>query len=339
MKRIVILLLCSVSLFCLACTGDAPQTGEPDHPIVIETENTPEIIEQQTAQPTDAVAGQTEKPAEATPAGETVQVEPTGVPTPVETPVPAFKTQVYDVYHEVGTSVSEAEMFRSDIDFDGKEEVISFRLDEENNTTTILINDMEVLFDTSSQLTEVVLIDLDPETPWINLLVEIDWASDDYVTTEVHLENGQPVKGVQTGGIGITEDGAVIVYGDSDFLGTKTFGAVATGESLTVEAEWFDCHHPSEEEIRDEFEVLVEWGDLLHTTREVPCTINGKPAKIAKDSYIYPVRINPVEGLCEVCTLDGITAVIAFTLDEDGWPYLIDGIPQDDYFEYILYAD
>lgn len=317
MKRIAILLLCSVLPFCLACTGNAPQTGAP--------ENTPEIIEQQ--------------PAEATLAGETVQGEPTAAAAPAATPAPAFKTQVYDVYREVGSSVSEAEMFRCDIDFDGKEEVISFRLDAESDTTAILIDDMEVLFDTSSQLTKVVLIDLDPETPWINVLVEIDWASDDYVTTEVHLENGQLVKGVQTGAIGVTEDGAVIVYGDSDFLGTKTFGSVATGESLTVDAEWFDCHHPSEEEIRDEFDVLVEWGDLLHTTREVPCTINGKPAKIAKDSYIYPVRINPSEGLCEVCTLDGITAIIAFTLEEDGWPYLIDGIPQDDYFEYILYAD
>ena len=324
MKKLMITALCLLLLMGVACTGNAPQTGEP--------ENTPEIIEQQTTEP---VAGQTEKTAETTPAGETVQVEP----TVAATSVPAFKTQVYNVYQEVGSSVSEAEIFRCDIDFDGKEEVISFRLDAENDTTTILIDDMEVLFDTSSQLTEVVLIDLDPETPWINVLVEIDWASDDYVTTEVHLENGQPVKGVQTGGIGITEDGAVIVYGESDFLGTKTFGSVATGESLTVDAEWFDCHHPSEEEIRDEFDVLVEWGDLLHTTREVPCTINGKPAKIAKDSFIYPVRINPVEGLCEVCTLDGITAVIAFTLEEDGWPYLIDGIPQDDYFEYILYAD
>ena len=330
MKKRLLCILCLMLMLSTACA-----------------DGTPEIIEQQTERPettTPAAENVQGEPSsvtapETTPAAENVQGEPSSVTAPVTTPVPAFTTRIYDVYREVGSSVSEAEMFRCDIDFDGKEEVISFRLDTEHDTTTILIDDREVLFDISSQLTQVVLIDLDSETPWINLLVEIDWASDDYVTTEVHLENGQPVKGVQTDAIGITEDGDVIVYRDCDFLGTRSFGSVATGELLTVSAEWFDCHHPSEEEIRDEFDSLVEWGDLLHTTREVPCMIHGKPAKIAKDSYIYLVRINPAEGLCEVCALDGTTAVISYTLAEDGWPYLIDGIPQDDYFEYILFAD
>ena len=38
--------------------------------------------------------------------------------------------------------------------------------------------------------------------------------------------------------------------------------------------------------------------------------------------------------------LDGVTAMIEFTMEEDSGPYLIDGISQDDYFEYeLLYAD
>ncbi len=321
MRKIILFALCLALLAGLACTKQGPK------PSAAATEPA-------------ASAEQPVETASPEPSPESILEIPIDLPTmePFDTAATGLP-MAYNVYDEVGVNVSEAEMFRCDIDFDGKEEVISFRRNEENNTTTILIDDREVLFDFSSELEKVVLIDLDPETPWINILVEIDWGSDDEVTTEVHLENGKPVKGVETGGIGITEDGSVIVYGETDFLGTKSFASVATGEKLTVNAEWYDLRYPTEDEIREEFDSLVEWGDLLHTTREVPCTIGGKPAMLAKGSYIYPVRINPSDMLCEVCTLDGITAVISFTLDEDGWPYLIDGIPQDDYFEYILYAD
>jgi hypothetical protein len=335
MKKTIVWLLCGLMLLCVACSGK-PETG---------SEKTAEPVAEQ---PTETP----EENPEPTPGSivDTPTAEPTDVPEnpatdePTEEPTPAYDTtglpMVYNLYEEVGFSVSEAEMFRYDIDFDGREEVISFRLDEDEDTTTILIDDQEVRFDFSSILSQVVLIDLDPETPYVNLLVEIDWGSDDYVTTELHLENDVPVKGVETGEIRIDEEGQVIVYQRCEFLGTRFLGAVAQGESLKADfSDWYDCYHPSDEEIREDFELLVEFGDLLHATRDIPCTINGKNAKIAKDSYVYLLRINPSEHLAEVCTIDGKVAVITYTIGEDDWPYMIDGVAQDDCFDNILHAD
>ena len=339
MKKSIIWMLCALLLLCAACAGkpdtETDQTTEPAVEQPTEAPTPESIMDIPTPEP----AG--EQPTEA-PTPESILDIPT--PEPTAEPTPEDDTtglpMVFNLYMEVGLSVSEAEMFRYDVDGDGKEEVISFRLDLEEDTTTILIDDQEVLFDISSMLSQVVLIDLDPDTPYVNLLVEIDWGSDDYVTTEVHLENGVAVKGVETGEIHVNEDGQVVVYDRCEFLGTHFIGGVAKGESLTADfSGWFDCYYPSEEEIEEDFEMLVEFGDLLHAVRDIPCTINGKNAKIAKDSYVYLLRINPSEQLAEVCTLDGKVAVIAYTVGEDGWPYLIGGVAQDDCFDNILHAD
>ena len=245
---------------------------------------------------------------------------------------------VYNVYEEVGFSVSEAEMFRRDLDGDGTEEIISFRLDQEEYSTTILIGDRSVFFDESSMLSKVILTDLDPATPWINLLVEIDYASDDFFTTEIHLENGVPVKGAQTGAVYVSGK-TQLMFERTDFLGTRSGSCGFHGEQLTPDSDWYDCDVPFAEQLAAEHGEMIECGRLYHTVREVPCTINGKNAKIAKDSYIYMTRFNPSAKLAEVCTMDGITAFIAYSFAEDTWEYRIGGIPQDDLFDNLFYAD
>ncbi|MBR0445316.1 MAG: hypothetical protein IJK14_08125 [Clostridia bacterium] len=243
---------------------------------------------------------------------------------------------VYNVYDEVGFSVSEAEMFRYDIDGDGREEVISFRLDEDQYSTTILIDDQSLLFDESSMLRQVILIDLDPATPWINLLVEIDYASDDYFTTEVHMVNGKPVKGAQVGAVYVSGK-TQLMYERTDFLGTRSGSCGFHGEQLTPDSDWYDCDVPTDEELRSERSELIEYGRLYHTVGEIPCTINGKSAKIAKNSYLYMTRFMPSGKLAEVRTVDGVTAVISYT--ESDWVYRIGGVPQDDLFDNLFYAD
>ena len=325
MKRTILFLLCALLTLCVACIQIYPQLPE----------STPEPIAQATesAVPTQdvPVSDSTDAP------------EPTNAPEPTDAPEPTKDTSdlpmVYNVYKEVGFSVSEAEMFRYDLDGDGKEERISFRLDQEEDTTTILIDDEAVLFDISAMLDQVILIDLDPATPWINLLVEIDWGSDDYVTTELHLENGKPVKGVQTESVSVGEDGRLTLHLRTDFLGTRTVSCPCAGEQLLPQSAWCDAWTPSEEQLNNERDDLIEFGDLLHTVREIPCTINGKSAKLAKDSYFYMTRINLTEKLAEVRTLDGVTATIAYSFDDDTWPYLIDGVPQDKCFDNIQFSD
>ncbi len=50
-------------------------------------------------------------------------------------------------------------------------------------------------------------------------------------------------------------------------------------------------------------------------------------------------RFNPSAKLAEVRTMDGVTAVIAYSFAEDTWEYRIGGIPQDDLFDNLFYAD
>ena len=245
---------------------------------------------------------------------------------------------VYYVYEEVGFSVSEAEMFRYDLDGDGKEETVSFRTDEEEYSTTILIDDRSVFFDESSMLSQVILIDLDPATPWINLLVEINYGSDYYFTTEVHLENGMPVKGAEVGAV-LVSGTTQTMFERTDFLGTKSGSCGFHGETLAPDSDWYDCRIPTQDELAERLDELTEFGRLCHAVKEVPCTINGKNAKIAGDSYLYMTRFNPSAKLAEVRTLDGVTAVISYTFEEDDREYRIGGIPQNELFDNLSYAD
>ena len=315
MKKMVLILLC-MALLLPGCSGRKEAEPAPTQAVVSGTFS--ELVSE-FGPATDAPATATAEPVAATPDTSDLPI-------------------VYNVYEEVGFNVSEAEMFRYDMDGDGKEEVISFRTDEDAYSTTILIGDQSLLFDESSMLRQVILIDLDPATPWVNLLVEIDYASDDYFTTEVHLVNGVPVKGAVVGAVyvfGKTQ----LMYERTDFLGTKSGSCGFHGEKLTPDSDWYDCEVPSAEELANERNDLIEYGRLCHAVKEIPCTINGKNAKIAKDSYIYMTRFMPSGQLAEVRTLDDVTVVISYAEDHEDWVYRIGGIPQDELFDNLFYAD
>lgn len=314
MKKVFLILLCLAMLFS-GCSGRKAAESKSADTAVPEPVTDPVPA----GQATDAPVAATAEPAAET-------ADASGLPI------------VYDVYEEVGFSVSEAEMFRYDLNGDGTEEVVSFRTDEDAYSTTILIGDKSVYFDESSMLRKVILIDLDPATPWVNLLIEIDYASDDYFTTEVHLVNGVPVKGAVVGAVYVSGK-TQLMYERTDFLGTKSGSCGFHGEKLTPDSDWYDCDVPSAEELANERGDLIEYGRLCHAVKEIPCTINGKNAKIAKDSYIYMTRFMPSGKLAEVRTLDGVTAVIAYTDDPDDWVYRIGGVPQDELFDNLFYAD
>lgn len=324
MKRTILFLLCSLLALGTACTRiQLPPVENTQEPIA-QSPGSAEPSVQDTAAPTETVVGiQTEAPT-----------EPTGTENCDNPGLP----KEFDVYKEVGWNVAEAEMFRCDLDEDGKEERVSFRLDEADDTTRILVDDLSIELDVSCMLYRVILCDLDPAKPGLNLLVVIDEASDDLVTTEVHLENGALVKGTVVYD-GVSTDGKQLYLSRrTDILGTKYGSDTCSGESLTPDTGWFTCWTPTDDEIIEERDDLIEYGDLLHTVREVPCTINGKAAKLAKDVYIYMTGFNE-EHLVEARTLDGKTVQIQFGLTDDGWPYTIDGVSQDEYFDNIFYAD
>ena len=328
MKRTILFLLCALLTLSVACIQIIPKDPDPTAEPVAQVTEPVEI----TPAPTEAVVEvPTETPGE--PATEAPS-EPTGTENCDKLGLP----MEYDVYEEVGWNVSEAEMFRCDLDEDGKEERVSFRLDEENDTTRIMVDELSIELDVSCMLERVILCDLDPTVPGLNLLVVIDEASDDLITTEVHLDNGKLVKGTVIG-YGISAgNGKLYLSRGTDLLGTKDGVDTCSGMSLTPDTGWFTCWTPTDDEIIENRDELIEYGVLLHTVREVPCTINGSPAKLAKDVCVYMTGFNE-DLLVEVCTLDGKTAQIQFEMTDDGWPYTIDGVSQEEYFDNLFFAD
>ena len=78
-------------------------------------------------------------------------------------------------------------------------------------------------------------------------------------------------------------------------------------------------------------DALIKASILIHVMRPVPCTIDGESAVLPMDTYVYRTRYLASRDLMEVVTLDGTVALIAFTLE--GETYLIDGVPQTEYFD------
>ena len=370
MKKWTVLALCLLLLISVACTGDAPQTDAPEDPIVTATITPGETP---TEQDIEIVSGNTE-PALPTeepstpdpteePTGEPTQ-QPTPVPKPTPTPRPtpqmtygapqSFKPSktvkdeqlpvVYRMYEMNPKGKKEAQMFTYDLNGDGKAEKISFKLDHNKNRTTITAGKQSIRLDEGSELIYAMLIDLDPETPYTDLVVTIDMASDDYVVIALHCEDGKLVRGETVyNEIWLDETGVLQRYEMTDLLGSHIGWRSCWGEHFETNDEWLDLHAWTEEEIREEIKEIGDYGFMLQLKRELPCTIDGESATLPVGTMLYMTRFHESRTLAEVRTADGVTAFITFDRNEDEdiyCPYLIDGIPQDDYFEYeLLYAD
>ena len=343
-----------------ACTVNAPQADAT----VIGTENTPG--EPPAAQDEVNTPGATEpalptlEPTEETTLEPTPEPTPTPVPTPTPRPTPqqvygspqSFKPTktitddqlpvIYRMYEMNPKGKKEAEMFTYDLNGDGKAEKISFKLDNKKNQTTITAGKIKITLKDGAEMTKAMLIDLDPSTPYTDLIITIDMGSDDYITIPLHIEKGKFVRGETLSSItvGVGSDGVLYRYEDTDLLGTQSGWRSCHGEQFTPDDEWLDCHVWTEEEIQEEIKEIGDYSYLLLLKRELPCTINGEPAILPVGTMLYMTRFHESRRFAEVRTTDGVTAVVEFTMEEDSWPYLIDGISQDDYFEYaLLYAD
>ena len=378
MKKMICALVCAALLLCAACTQrpvgtDVPQTetAQANQPVSGETQAetpeeiaetdetiaivTPEVTPEQTLPPTPEP---TPEPTEApTP-------EPTEAPTPEPTPEPTPQMTygapqsfsptkaianeqlpvVYNMYEMNPKGKKEAQMFTYDLDGNGKAEKISFKLDEKKNRTTITAGKRSIRLDEGSSLERAMLIDLDPETPYTDLVITIDMASDDYVTIVLHIEDGKLVRGESVyDDIWLDENGVLERWEITDLLGSHGGWRSCHGEHFETDGEWLSTHAWTEEEIRQRIGDIGDYGFLLQLKRELPCTIDGQPAALPVGTILYMTRFHESRLLAEVRTTDGVTAVITFSQTEDETvycPYLIDGIPQDDYFEYeLLYAD
>ncbi len=166
--------------------------------------------------------------------------------------------------------------------------------------------------------------------------------SDDYIVIELHFEKGKLVRGETLDGIslGLDSDGVLYRSEGTDLLGTQTGRRSCHGERFTPDSEWLEVSVPTEEILQHYEEHLGDYEWLLQLKRDLPCTIDGEAASLSAGTVLYMTRFHESRQFAEVRTLDGVTAVIEFTMEDGGWPYRIDGISQDEYFVYeLLYAD
>ena len=231
-------------------------------------------------------------------------------------------------------------MFSADLDRDGREEPVSFTLDQDQWRTVIAWGESSVALEEGDEFVSAAVLDLDAESPFYNLLVVIDYGSDSYVTVELHPENGRLVKGPVVDGDWEWAEDALWFCQRTDFLGTSFGKRIYRGDQLTPDSEWLAMYYiPTEADIEEQWEDLVDMGILLHTALPVPCTIDGQPGHIPADTYVYRLRFRDDDRLAEVACLDGTRALIACTVGEHGWPFLIEDLDAVDCFDNLFFAD
>ena len=216
---------------------------------------------------------------------------------------------------------------------------------QHGSDVTISVGDKPVKLSYGAGLEQVILLDLDPSPARLNLLVVYNTGSDDYETAELHMENGRFVRGPVIYAYCHFDGDTVRGFStQTDILGTKMGERTYHGEDLTPDSEWYDCEViPSEDEITSDRANLIEFGQLLHLVRDLPCTIDGADTVIPAGSYIYMTRWHESGTLAEIKTEDGTTALVdvreADPNDPDLYGYLIDGVMQYEYFDNIIFAE
>ena len=187
------------------------------------------------------------------------------------------------------------------------------------------------------------VVDLDPASPFCNLLLTLDYGSDSPVTVELHPENGQLVRGKSIfGDYRITDDG--LRFSErTDLLGTDFGYRTYRGDELVPDSVWLDMKPPTEDELRKDLADLIEFGTVIHCAKAVPCVIDGQAAILPAGTCLYGLRfMDPeVDLVMEVRTLEGVVAWLLFYDDEDE-PYDPDRIytgEQDEYFDNLFWAD
>ena len=242
------------------------------------------------------------------------------------------------------TDLSAGPMFSFDLDQDGVEESFSFALRPDDEwATAISMDDDTIILEDGDEPVWAEIVDLDPESPFYNLLIVLDYGSDSYGTVELHPENGQLVRGRSIfGDYRIVDDGLRFCE-RTDLLGTNFGYRTYHGDQLLSDSIWFDMKPPTEEELNGDLAELLDFSTVIHCAMPVPCIIDGQETALPEDTCFYCLRfMDPeVDLVMEICTLEGIVAQLFFYDDEDEPhdPYRIYDSQQDEYFDNLLWAD
>jgi hypothetical protein len=235
-------------------------------------------------------------------------------------------------------------LFRFDLDQDGIEEEFSLALRPDDEwATAVSMGDSRVILAVGDEPVWAEVVDLDPTSPFYNLLMVFDYGSDSYVTVELHPENGELVQGLTVYG-GYRRVAGGLRFGErSDLLGTNFGYRTYRGDDLIPDSAWLDMNVPTEEELKKDLESLIDVGTVIHCVKAVPCVIDGKKTTLPAETYLYCQRfMDPdLDLVMEVCTLDGTVAQLLFYDDEDEPhdPDRISTLDRDEYFDNLFYGD
>ena len=280
-------------------------------------------------------------PAALSPAGTPEAAAAAEAPAP-DTDLPAARSLLYyrfpDEYGPSGT------LFSFDLDQDGVAEPLSYALRPNDEwATAITWGGSTVVVAAGDEPISAEVVDLDPASPYYNLLLTLDYGSDSPVTVELHPENGQLVQGAMVDGGYRLTNGGLQFSERSDLLGTNFGYRTYHGDALIPDSVWLDMSVPTEEELKTSLESMIDIGTVIHCAKDVPCVIDGKAATLPADTYLIPLRfMDPdVDLVMEVQTLEGTVAQLLF-YDDDEEPHDPDRIytlELEEYFDNLLFAD
>ena len=351
MKKILSVIICMVMILAAAygCgkAGDSDAMSAHDQEIKDEAKVAEEIKEE-TEEVIASEMPEVSSEPEPSPSEEQTATEGEGDKTEEES-----KEESSSISKEEGTKLpliftpdwtqegdhSKGTFFTYDINGDGEPEDINYSLNDDAFSLEIFAGKDKICDIASSDIISAVLIDMDEESPFVNLLITVDMGSTDYATVEYHYEDGRYIEGKTVYGSVDIEDGKLYLSEDTDILGTSGGRRRYAGDELMPMSEWLKAAWiPEEKDLKDEEtrKSLLELGFLLEAVKDIPCEIDGKPAYIPAGSVLYKLRFRGDGTAVEVQIENGKKALI-WTENQE-YQYYIDGKLQDEYFKYVGYA-
>jgi len=258
--------------------------------------------------------------------------------------------------YALGTSKKETVegiLFRYDLDGDGTEETISFRQSPEDGDTPVIISIDETEYplaelDARDKVSQAILIKPDPASGELALVVTTNDIYADWNRTAILLLRGKEVRKIKAetnDAYAYPEDGTLRITARCWLMGTYYGSRAYAGAELEPASEWYETGVL--DRVKDMTrEEQIEFNDLFEVVRDLPCTIDGKPAVIEAGTWMYLLRWKDTDDFAELETEDGRIITVAFTPEYDQYldgttyvsKYLIDGIDAESYFENLCMA-
>lgn len=256
--------------------------------------------------------------------------------------------------YALGTSKEETMegiLFRYDLDGDGKKETISFRQspDDGNTPVVVCIDDHEYPLqelDPRDKVTQAILLQPDSASEDLALVLTTDDIYADWNETEILLLQGREVREIKAetnDAYAYLSDGTLRITARCWLMGTYFGSRAYVGKALEPESEWYETRIL--DRVKDwTREKQIELNYLFKVVRDLPCTIDGKPAVIKPGTWVYLLRWKDTDDAAEIMTEDGRIARLAFTPihpDLDGQyiiGYAIDGVDAETYFDNLCMA-